>query len=206
MISQQKTTVAVLRLMLGLSVQEFGQLIGKSISTVTKLENGLLKLSVETAIKISHETGVDVEWLMAEDPKEDPYWTDEGRNRKEPYSKELFEKIQAHKKTGRRIRLGKPASRLPHAIGKVVDWLSVYGAAAEAGSEKAELVDYLIGEFIDGLVERFGKDDEAFLRLNADARIIDADGREWVFEQRELGGEPQDGIALVNHAKRKLKN
>jgi transcriptional regulator with XRE-family HTH domain len=210
MISKQKTTVAVLRQTLGLSVEEFGQLIGKSISTVTKLENGLLKLSIETATKISNETGVDVEWLTAKDPKEDPYWTDPTWDRKEPYNKELFEKIQAHKKTGKRIRIGKkPARRLTTAIAIATDWLSLYNAAAESDaanegeSDKAEHVAYLVREFFDGLVERFGKNDEAFLRLNAGARIIDADGKEWVFEQRELGGEPQDGIALVNHAKPK---
>src|ERR1700733_7798809 len=108
---REKTTVAVLRQKIGLSVEEFGQLIGKSISTVTKLENGLLKLSVETAMKISNETGVEVKWLMAGKPKEDPNWIEEGWNRKEPYNKELFEKIQAHKKTGRRIGFGKPAGR-----------------------------------------------------------------------------------------------
>src|SRR5580700_991782 len=117
MISRQKTTVAALRQKLGLSVEEFGQLIGKSISTVTKLENGLLKLSVETAIKISNETGVDLQWLMAGDPKEDAYSTDEVWDRKEPYTKELFERIQAVKKTGKRIRIGnRPARRFITAV------------------------------------------------------------------------------------------
>src|ERR1700722_7063259 len=133
MISRQKTTVAVLRQLLGLSVEEFGQLIGKSISTVTKLEVGLLKLSVETAVKISHETGVDVEWLMAEDPKEDPYSTDDESNRKEPYSKELFERIQAVKKSGKRIGFGNsPARRFITAVDITSDWLSVYNAAVES--------------------------------------------------------------------------
>jgi transcriptional regulator with XRE-family HTH domain len=210
MISREKTTVAVLRKVLGLSVEEFGQLIGKSLSTVTKLEVGLLKLSVETAIKISNETGVDLQWLMASEPKEDAYSTDPVTESKEPYTKELFERIQAVKKTGRRIRIGKkPAQRFITAVAIASDWLSVYNAAAESDAApegeggKAQHIAYLMGEFLAGLVERFGKDDEAFLRVNAKARIIDADGKDWVFEQRELGGEPQNGIALVNHAKPK---
>jgi transcriptional regulator with XRE-family HTH domain len=208
--SREKTTVAVLRQKLGLSVEEFGQLIGKSISTVTKLETGLLKLSVETAIKISNETGVEVKWLMAKDPTEDPYTTAGRSNRKEPYDKELFEKIQAHKKPGRKFG-GKPSGRLTSAIAIAGDWLSIYNAAAEVDataegeSDRAEHVAYLMGEFLDGLVERFGKNDEAFLRLNAGARIIDADGKDWVFEQNEMGGEPQDGISLVNRPKRPTK-
>jgi hypothetical protein len=160
-----------------------------------------------------NETGVDLQWLMAGDPKEDPYSTDPAWDCKEPYSKELFEKIQAHKKSGRKIRIGnRPARRLTSAIAITIDWLSVYSAAAEADaategeSDKAEHVAYLMGEFIADLVKRFGKNDEAFLRLNAGARIIDADGKEWAFEQRELGGEPQDGIALVNRPKRPAKS
>jgi transcriptional regulator with XRE-family HTH domain len=185
MISREKTTVAALRQKLGLSVEEFGQLIGKSISTVTKLENGLLKLSVETATKISNETGVDLHWLMADDPSKAPYWIDQGLNRKEPYNKELFEKIQAHKKTGRMIRIGRRSRRLANAIAIAGDWLSVYNAAAEAG--RAELAAYLMRQFLDGLVERLGKDDEAFLRLNAGARIFDADKVESIFTRAEDG-------------------
>jgi hypothetical protein len=45
MISRLKTPVAVLRQMLSLSVEDFGKLIGKSLSTVTKLDNGALPLS-----------------------------------------------------------------------------------------------------------------------------------------------------------------
>ena len=183
MISRQKTTVAVLRQVLGLSVEEFAKLIVKSVSTVTKLENGLLKLSEETAFKISEETGVEFQWLLAGDPKKDPYWIDEGLNRKEPYNKELFEKIQAHKKTGRMIRIGRRSRRLANAIAIAGDWFSVYNAAAEAG--RAELAAYLMRQFLDGLVERLGKDDEAFLRLNAGARIFDADKVESIFTRAE---------------------
>jgi transcriptional regulator with XRE-family HTH domain len=191
MISRQTTTVAVLRQVLGLSVEEFGQIIGKSISTVTKLENGLLKLSEETGFQIYQETGVEFEWLMAGDPTKKPYSIDEGWNRKEPYTKELFEKIQAHKKTGgKRYRIGRRARRLTSAIALTGDWLSVYNAAAEAG--RAELASYLMRQFLDGLVKRLGKDDEAFLRLNAGARIIDADKVESIF----TGAEDGHGVTL----------
>ena len=60
MISGLKTPVAVLRQMLGLSVEDFGKLIGKSLSTVTKLDNGALPLSEETAHTVSLETGVSI--------------------------------------------------------------------------------------------------------------------------------------------------
>jgi transcriptional regulator with XRE-family HTH domain len=185
MISRQTTTVAVLRQVLGLSVEEFGQIIGKSISTVTKLENGLLKLSEETGFQISQETGVDLHWLLLGNPKKAPYWLDEGSNRLEPYTKELFEKIQMHKKAGRILRVGRKSRRLTNAAAIAGDWFSVYNAAADAG--KAELAAYLMRQFLDGLVKRLGKDDEAFLRLNAGARIIDADKVESIFTRAEDG-------------------
>ena len=72
MISGLKTPVAVLRQMLGLSVEDFGKLIGKSLSTVTKLDNGALPLSEETAHTVSLETGVSMHWLLEGNPAEDP--------------------------------------------------------------------------------------------------------------------------------------
>src|ERR1700731_675257 len=94
--SLQKTSVAVLRQMVGLSAEEFGQLVGKSISTMTKLDNGQLPLSEETAQLISIETGVDMRWLLSGNPEEEPYFTDV-ENGKQPYSKEVFERVQAAK-------------------------------------------------------------------------------------------------------------
>jgi transcriptional regulator with XRE-family HTH domain len=202
MISRQKTTVAVLRQVLGLSVEEFGQLIGKSVSTVTKLENGLLKLSEETAFTISQETGVDMHWLMTGNPKEKPYHFDEWENRKESYQKQRFEIIQAQKIKGTKYR-GEPKWRLRYAIDAVTDWFSVHNAAAE--NDKAELALYLMRQFLDGLVDRLGKDDEAFLRLNANARIIDTAGDELAFARMEAtyGAVKLVPTILIEHPAKK---
>jgi transcriptional regulator with XRE-family HTH domain len=54
----------VLRQILGLTVEEFAKLIGKSLTTVNSLETGRLKLSEETAFRISQETGVEMHWLL----------------------------------------------------------------------------------------------------------------------------------------------
>jgi transcriptional regulator with XRE-family HTH domain len=62
--SLRKTTVAVVREELGLGLQEFADLIGKSTSTVSSLENGRLKLSEPTALTISKKTGVSLKWLL----------------------------------------------------------------------------------------------------------------------------------------------
>jgi hypothetical protein len=67
---------------------------------VTSLETGRLNLSEETAIKISDETGVAMKWLLDGKPKKKTYETDPIDGSKHPYTKEIFERIQAHKKKG----------------------------------------------------------------------------------------------------------
>jgi transcriptional regulator with XRE-family HTH domain len=180
MISKKKTTISVLRLQLGLTVEEFAFLIGKSVSAITSLETGRLRLSEETASEISRQTGVSMAWLLTSSAKEKPYSIDEGDGSKRPYTKELFETIQAHKKFGDRYtQTGKPERRLVGSITVISDWISVYTAAVE--TRKAELAVYLMQQFLGELVERLGKDDDGMMRINQKARIITADGREWAF-------------------------
>ena len=56
--------MAVLRLKTGLSAEEFGQLIGKSLSTVKSIESGKLALSMRTAVTIAQKTGISLKWLL----------------------------------------------------------------------------------------------------------------------------------------------
>jgi transcriptional regulator with XRE-family HTH domain len=63
-------------LSLGLTVQEFADLIGKSTVTVNSLETGRLLLSAETAQTIAKETGANMDWLLADNPKGKPYVID----------------------------------------------------------------------------------------------------------------------------------
>jgi transcriptional regulator with XRE-family HTH domain len=184
MFSQQKTPVAVLRQLLELSVEEFAQLIGKSVSAVTKLENGQLKLSEETAHTIYKETGVDMGWLLAGNPDEKPYILDPFGGPIQ-FKKEVFELIQAEKQKKARPQkyLKNSAHVLVRAISATADWISIYTAAAEAGRE--ELAVYLMRKFLNQLVERLGKDDEAFLHYNEYARIVAADGSEWKFAESD---------------------
>jgi hypothetical protein len=148
----------------------------KSVSTVTSLETGRLKLSEETAYDIYRQSGVAMKWLLDSNPKEKPYTIDEVDGSKLPYTKELFERIQAHLKRGITYTTN-PARILPRALSIVGDWISVYTAADNAGNH--ELAYYLMRNFLDQLVERLGKDDKATAQLNEKARLYDADGSEW---------------------------
>ena len=193
MISRLKTPVAVLRQMLGLSVEDFGKLIGKSLSTVTKLDNGALPLSEETAHTVSLETGVSMHWLLEGNPAEEPYNFDFDGH-KQPYLKEHFGRIQSQK--GKVTRF--PDNPAWHFVVSTVaanEWHSVYVAAEKAG--RGGLAIYRLRKFLRGLVAEMGKDDEEFLRLNADAQLTTADGSQWKWAStKDLEIEGAGGVLL----------
>jgi transcriptional regulator with XRE-family HTH domain len=182
--SRKKTPVAALRLMLGLSAQEFASLIGKSISALTSLETGRLALSEETANSIARQTGVAVAWLLDGNSKQKPYVSTSVDGSREPYTKEHFERIQAAKDASAK-RKSNPENRLIGAIATVTDWLSLYNKAEENG--EGDLARYLMRNFLEELVERFGKDDDAFLRINAKARITNAEDTRFAFIEGDKG-------------------
>jgi transcriptional regulator with XRE-family HTH domain len=181
--SRKKTTVAVLRLMLGLTVEEFAALIGKSTSAVTSLEAGRLALSEETAFKISQQTGVSLEWLLHGDAKQKPYTGPSSNGTTEPYTKEVFERLQARKLE--RDHRTMSEVRIVAGIATIGDWLSIYSHAVETG--EGELVRYLMRDFLKKLNERFAKDDDAFFRANEKARLTTADGSNFKFVQDDDG-------------------
>jgi transcriptional regulator with XRE-family HTH domain len=184
--SRRKTTVAVLRHVLGLSVEEFAKLIGKSATTVNSLESGRLKLSEETAFKIQQETDIDLQWLLKAKPKEKPYasWL-RGDGTRQPYTKEQFELTQSTKGSKSYLSID-PEYYLIGALSVVGDWISVYTAAERSG--RSDLAIYLMCQFLDQLVERMGKDSAAAAAINKGARIL-VRGEKWIFIQDKETGE-----------------
>jgi transcriptional regulator with XRE-family HTH domain len=177
MISRNKTTVAVLRQYLGLPAAEFAQLIGKSISTVTKLETGLLDLSEELAFEIAAQTGVAVGWLLENDPKKKPYWIDPADDSKIGWSKEIFELVQASKGIEYKTKTP-PAPELIKALITSSRWLQIYSFAEK--EDKTELAVYLLERFLDQLAKRIGEAPaEAVCVANQKARITAANGTQW---------------------------
>lgn len=207
MISHQKTTVAVLRQELGLSAEEFGQLIGKSVSTVEKLDSGVLPLSEETAQTISKETGVDMRWLLAGEPKEEPYepYFTDVENGVQPFTKEVFERVQARKQ--------KPNPPLdPADYLAVSDLASIPFHMAYANAEKAgdgQLALHVYRKFLKDYVKRFGTDPEEFLRINKKARRTYANGVVRAFasakalELKELGDVVQTRVGGPVHIRKR---
>jgi hypothetical protein len=71
--SEQRTKVAVLRSVIGLSAQDFADLIGRKFDTVRSLESGRLKLSPKLASRIGIETDVDMVWLLDDETTGPPF-------------------------------------------------------------------------------------------------------------------------------------
>jgi transcriptional regulator with XRE-family HTH domain len=160
--SSKRTTVAALRTTLGLSVEQFSKLIGKSVSTVKSLETpDRLKLSEDTAMKISDETGISARWLLEGDPDK-PMIADSGwapPDKPAPlYYKSLFEHIQATaqamaKDQGRKRYL-RHQKRDAQSLELCSQWFGILAAARKDG--KQEVAEYLFGQFIDQMKKRFG--------------------------------------------------
>jgi transcriptional regulator with XRE-family HTH domain len=183
MLSRKLTCVAVLRTELGLTVEGFANLIGKSISAVNSLETGRLALSEETAFKIQQQTGVEMAWLLKGNPKEKPYAIDE-TGQSHPYTKEIFELIQAGEQPWDLHE--NVTGALAEALGIAVPWVSIYATAREAG--KAQLAAYLMRDFLENLRQRLGADDKLMVALNKNAKII-TDGAELTFRINEETGK-----------------
>lgn len=180
--SQKLTPVAVLRSLLGLSVEEFANVVGKAPSTIKSLETGRLALSEETALSIANQTGVAVAWLLEGNAKQKPYTSLYGRT--EPYTRNHFEEVQwtrlRHSIMPQRdLTPLPPELRLWPGLDVISEWLSVHHHAYEDGN--AEFARYLMRQAIKPLIKRFGRDDKAMLEANKDARIILANGQEFCF-------------------------
>ena len=158
--SSKRTTVAALRTTLGLSVEQFAELIGKSVSTVKSLETpGRLNLSEDTAVKISDETGISARWLLEGDPDK-PMMADSSWGPDSPYYKSLFEHIQATAqamaKDPDHKRYLRHQKRDAQSLELCSQWFGILAAARKDG--KQEVAEYLLSQFIDQMKKRFGYD------------------------------------------------
>ena len=70
--SPLRHTLAVLRKTIGFTQKEMADLMGRSARTVQAIELGQLRLTQELALKLEHETGVEVAWLLADQPDVPP--------------------------------------------------------------------------------------------------------------------------------------
>lgn len=81
--------MAVLRSTIGIKDVEMADILGCSPEAIHSLESGRLKLSESMAVRIAHETGAAVSWLLEGKPT--PAISRTGK----PYTKEIFERTRA---------------------------------------------------------------------------------------------------------------
>jgi hypothetical protein len=143
--SSKKTTSAVLRSIIGIKDVEMAEILDCSPGTIHSLESGRLKLSDSLAMRMAHETGVAMNWLLDGNPKALP----RARNGT-PFSRAVFDRVRSSK-------LPTPFSRalVPVAVREFSEALASIMYAAYAKGD-AELATYKIGRSIVDLAKEFG--------------------------------------------------
>src|SRR4029453_4122728 len=147
--SSKKTTSAVLRSIIGIKDFEMGEILDCSPATIHSLESGRLKLSDSLALRIAHETGVAIDWLLDGNPKVLPY-APNGT----PFTRATFDRARSSK-------LPMPFSRevmkeviLPFATSEFSKGIASILDAAYAKGD-AELATYKISRAISELAREF---------------------------------------------------
>ena len=202
--SERRTTVAVLRNMLGLRIEDFAKLIDRSVPTIRTLESGgsqRLSLSEKTALAISKETGVAVEWLLAGDVAVQPYSALRSpAGDTLPYNKGIFEMIQAAKaKTGvSGFAAELSAAELQvEALRTNLDWFPILLSAHKRG--EADIAIFIMNQHLREMARRWPKDCNAAAEVNGKARFITADSHaQYTFEYKE------DSARLAEMAKERI--
>jgi hypothetical protein len=149
--SQRKTTIAVLRGILGpIHGQErrFAKLAKRSPSWVKKVSAGVIPINEETARRLELETGVALNWIIG------PPGAPPVNGRGKPYTKAYFEWHRAYAKAeAPLIRSGGyPFSYAPK--------IAAIGCAA-GDQGKASLFTWRLETFLDECAQEFGFDNKA---------------------------------------------
>lgn len=160
-LSKRKTTVAVLRGILGPyhgREDIFALMAQRSRSWVKKVSAGLIPLNEDTGRILELETGAPLSWLMGP-PDEAPNWGGK------PYTVESFEWHRARAKEG--------APAIQSAGAPFIFALKIAAIGSSAGDRgKASLFNWRLRTFLEKCAVEFGHDDDAYAL--ADSVLKDA--------------------------------
>jgi transcriptional regulator with XRE-family HTH domain len=166
--SQKKTPVAVLRATIGIKDIELAEILNCSSATIHSLESGRLKLSEAMAVRISHETGAAVSWLLEGRP------TAPVSKVGKPYTREIFERTRAKEENPFDPLISTfTADACSRAIEAIL-------ATAERRGDLL-LASYKIGKSVQNLVKEFcsAKDIAENESLAFGLEPVDRDGKRW---------------------------
>ena len=146
--SSKQTTVAVLRSIVGVKVQEMSEILGCSVATINSLEIGRLNLSVLMAQKIVHETGIALRWLLYGDVSAPPVTA-----HRKPFTRETFDITQAKKIHYDKVIPLHFATDFVNFAGRL---RGILASANRAGNYF--MPAYKVGKFLDALARECGDD------------------------------------------------
>ena len=84
-------TLAILRRVIGLTQSELAVIVGRSPRTIQAIEGGRLTLSEDLAVRVSHETGISMHWLLGHNSGEPPTMEFGGL----PFTKAVYDNTRA---------------------------------------------------------------------------------------------------------------
>jgi len=150
-ISERKTTIAVLRSILEIKVEEFSELARCSPDLVRKMENGDRPCSDSSATTLEISTGCSRQWILAGDRKS-PCLAYNGAR----YSKPFFAEYRASKLCGGNFSIGVAVN--------VCGVLPQLNSMAEAAAENGRLAVFLVKlkDSLETLRKEFGFSREVF--------------------------------------------
>ena len=160
--SQRKTTVAILRDILGPvygQEERFAKLIGRSVSWVKKVSAGIVPLTEETARVIEQGTGVPLRWLLGPGRGTPTVYAFSGKPSRQAYTRKYFEWFRT------KLKDGQPVVQSGFPIAAFLPDLIAVGVSA-ARSRKAALFLWRLQSFTERLSEEFGFCDAARQRAS----------------------------------------
>jgi hypothetical protein len=151
-LSQRKTTIAILRGVLGPHYgqeKHFARLAQRGVSWVKKVSAGIIPLNEKTARLLELEAGVALDWLMGKPPHGQPV-----NSRGKPYTLDDFRWHQAGAKAG---------ERRTRSVGYPFTYtLKIAAIGAKAGDQgKAGLFLWRLRTFLEECAQEFGFDENA---------------------------------------------
>ena len=185
--SKLRHPVAVLRQIIEYLQPEFANLVRKKTITIQKIENGGLKLSEDLGSRISHETGVRLDWLLAGDPAKPPV-TASGA----PYTKEFFDQHRARKTPSNRI-----LDELMLPTFAIVCHARIRSSVESAHRKGADfqLARFKIERFLADMAEKFGEDPD--ISKTDERHVVRVDLLHSTANEKALLKKARDVVALA---------
>ena len=154
--STKKSTLAVLREIIGINAGQMGKRLGCSRHTINSIEINRIALGEERATKLFTETHISLDWLLANDSKPPPVSA-----KGEPYTPEIYKRTQALERaqaeSGRGFfHQGHWYFRLTNAIGFCAQLVAILESAS--AQKKYFMAAYKVGKALDSLRNEFGQD------------------------------------------------